>query len=124
MTAKRFSKLVESAVEGLPREFLDLLENVSITVADYPSIYQTRRSGVKGLLLGLYEGVPQTRRGNYTGVPPDKITIFKLPILYIAKSSADVERIVRDTVVHEIAHHFGMDELQVRSAEAKRGARN
>ena len=71
------------------------------------------------MLLGLYEGVPQTRRGRYGigGHLPDKITIFKIPIERIARSKVHLIQIVVNTVRHEIAHHFGMDEHRVRDAE-------
>ena len=69
----------------------------------------------------MYEGVPQGERGtNYTGVIPDKITIFKKPIEDEASDEKDIREIAKDTVWHEIAHHFGMDESRVRQAETKR----
>jgi predicted Zn-dependent protease with MMP-like domain len=101
---------------------LDKLDNVAITIDDEPSYYQMNRADVAHgfTLFGLYEGVAQNRRGNYTAVLPDKITIFKNPMLRAARSLEDLKEIVRNTVWHEIAHHFGFDESEVRAAEAKR----
>ena len=122
MNDEEFAKVVEAAAKNIPEEFQDKLENVSIVVEDFPTPYQLnklRARGERGMLLGLYEGVPQIRRGRYGigGHLPDKITIFKLPIERIARSKVHLIQIVVNTVKHEIAHHFGMDEHQVRDAE-------
>jgi len=72
-------------------------------------------------LFGLYEGIPQTQRGiNYSAVLPDKITIFQRPIEEAAHDEKDIKEIVKNTVWHEIAHHFGMSEDRVRQAEIRR----
>ena len=123
---KEFEEMVNSGIQAIPDRFLGKLDNVSIVVEGMPSLRQFRKSG-KGrgvLLLGLYEGVPQTARGRYNLALPDKITIFKKSIEFLARSREHAERIVRDTVWHEIAHHFGMDEGRVRAAERKRGRRS
>lgn len=122
MNDEEFAKIVEAAVKNIPEEFQDKLENVSILVEDLPTpnqLNKLRARGERGMLLGLYEGVPQTRRGRYGigGHLPDKITIFRLPIERIARSKIHLIQIVVNTVKHEIAHHFGMDEQQVRDAE-------
>ena len=124
MDDSQFEKLVENSIALIPKEFLDKLENVTILIEDIPSNYQIaklQKRGERGILLGLYEGVPQTKRGRYGvgGQLPDKITIFKKSILYLARSREDVRRIVQETVVHEIAHHFGMDEKMIRQAKSK-----
>lgn len=118
MDDKDFEYLVERALEDIPSEFKEKLENVSIVTADWPSRYQLAKVGGKGFLLGLYEGVPQTRRGRYGvgGTLPDKITIFKIPILRISRTLEDVIRQVRSTVIHEVGHHFGLSEAEVRKA--------
>lgn len=122
----KFETLVEEAIEEIPEEFLEKMENVSIVVEDWPRRDQLSRiwkKGQHGMLLGLYEGIPQTRRGRYGvgGHLPDKITIFRIPILRISRSEEHLKQIVKGTVIHEIAHHFGMDEHQVRHAEYHRG---
>lgn len=112
MDRERFEQLVNEGVEEIPEKFLRLLDNVGIVIEDKPT---------RTPLFGLYEGVPHTRRGpNYFGVLPDKITIFMQPILELAQNEEEVRKIVRDTVWHEIAHHFGFDEKEVRKAEKKR----
>ena len=117
MEDKDFEKLVNQALDSLPQEFLEKLENLNVTIADLPTPAQIR--GRRGLLLGLYEGIPQTRRGRYGigEILPDKITIFKIPILMISSSPKDVREKVRDTVIHEIAHHFGLSEEGIMKAK-------
>jgi predicted Zn-dependent protease with MMP-like domain len=124
MDDKDFENIIKKAVEGLPSEFKDKLENVSIVYADFPSVEQikqvSRHRGV-GLLLGLYQGIPQTKRVNYGIGPtlPDKITIFKIPLLSISKNYEEAAENIRNTVIHEIAHHFGMSEEDIEKAKLK-----
>ena len=123
MEEQRFRELVEEALDGLPEEYAKKLNNVGVIVEDWPTPQQRMKLRLPpwALLFGLYEGIPQTRRGgNYTMVLPDKITIFKYPMLSIARSFSDLKEIVKNTVWHEIAHHFGMDESAVRQAEKAR----
>lgn len=120
---EKFEQLVAEGVEAIPNRFRRRLENVAIVIEDEPSPTQLRRQRLTNprSLFGLYEGVPKARRGaGYSGVLPDKITIFKRSIEYAAARPDDVRRLVRDTVWHEIAHHFGLGESRVRRAEAKR----
>ncbi|MEJ0021402.1 MAG: metallopeptidase family protein [Candidatus Doudnabacteria bacterium] len=126
MNDEEFEQLVNDGIEAIPQKFLDLLNNVAIVIEQEPNPEQIQKHNlVHGrTLLGLYEGVPQSRRGaNYTAVLPDKITIFRGPILRIAVEPDRIKQMVKDTVWHEIAHHFGMDEAEVRKAETKRRAR-
>ena len=106
-----FYELVERALEELPPELAELLENVAIVVDDWPD-YSTPlvTEESNNVLYGLYEGVPLTQRGvGYQGFLPDKITIFRGP-LERDFSREELEEQVRITVVHEIAHHFGFGE--------------
>lgn len=97
-----FGRLVEAALDGIPAELGRLMRNVAVMVEDASSDPR---------LLGLYEGVPLTERTtSYGGVLPDRITIFRLPILRRCRSLDDVVREVRRTVVHEVAHHFGISD--------------
>lgn len=126
MNDEEFEQLVNDGIEAIPQKFLDLLNNVAIVIEQEPNPEQIQKHNlVHGrTLLGLYEGVPQSRRGaNYTAVLPDEITIFRGPILRIAVEPDRIKQMVKDTVWHEIAHHFGMDEAEVRKAETKRRAR-
>lgn len=122
MDHNEFEKIVEEGVSSIPREFLDKLKNVAITISDEPTYEQVQKFHLQHgfTLFGLYEGVPGTRG---TGMLPDKITIFRLPILYAARSIEDMREIVKHTVWHEIAHYFGMDERKVRELERKRRER-
>jgi predicted Zn-dependent protease with MMP-like domain len=122
-----FEKMVEAGIAAIPEKFLQKLDNVAIVMENEPTPAQLEKLKLrKGwTLFGLYEGVPQAARGNhYTSVVPDKITIFRRPIETAAESEEEIKEIVKNTVWHEIAHHFGMNEGEVRRAEAKRRRRN
>lgn len=103
MEADDFERLVDRAVEGVPRRFLDMLDNCVIVVEDEPPRDEPE-------LLGLYEGVPITERGEYAGALPDRITIFRGPTLRACATEDEVRHQVQVTVVHEIAHFFGIDD--------------
>jgi len=123
MERSNFEKLVQEGVELIPEKFLAKLENVAIVVEDEPTEEQKKklRLGEKFALFGLYEGVPQTKRGpNYGMTLPDKITIFQKPIEQFAPADEEIRQIVKNTVWHEIAHHFGSDEQRVKEAERKK----
>jgi predicted Zn-dependent protease with MMP-like domain len=107
MSSERFEELVADALDEVPSELLDLMDNVVILVVDDPPADQPD-------LLGVYEGYSLTDRGwNYTGVLPDRILIFRNPILGICEDEDDVVEEVAVTVVHEIAHHFGIDDARL-----------
>lgn len=104
MSRARFEELVGDALDLVPEELLKLMDNVVVLVEDNPD-------GAEGNLLGLYEGYALTSRGwDYAGVLPDRITIFRNPTLGICDTEEDVIDEVATTVVHEIAHHFGIDD--------------
>lgn len=104
-----FYELVERALEGLPPELAELLDNVAIVVDDWPD-HSSPLVGEDDTLYGLYEGVPLTERGSgYYGILPDKITIFRGPLERDFRQE-ELEEQIRITVVHEMAHHFGFDE--------------
>jgi predicted Zn-dependent protease with MMP-like domain len=102
----RFARLVSRALDDLPAEFRDRMRNVEVVVEDTPSEDQLREHGE---LLGLYEGVPLTDRRDEPWLP-DRIAIFRKPIEAMSASPKVQARIVRDTVIHEIAHHFGISD--------------
>ena len=107
MDRERFEELVGDALDAVPAELLDLLENVVILVEDDPPPEDPD-------LLGVYEGHALTERGwDYSGVLPDRIVIYRNPILAICDSDDDVVDEVSVTVVHEIAHHFGIDDARL-----------
>lgn len=118
LTDEEFESAVMDAIDSIPEEFLDDLENVAIVVADEPEEEDFDGDGYfteSGDLLGLYDGLALTERdmGYGTGDYPDTITIFKGPHERLGDSRAYVLEEVRKTVVHEIAHYFGLDEDQV-----------
>ncbi len=120
MDRERFEWAVARAVESLPEEFITRLENIDVVVEDYPTQRQLASVGLRRgqTLLGLYEGVPLTKRGAHYGlVPPDKITIFQKPIQakcrYDVKITAEIQRVLQ----HEIAHHFGIGDARLRQLE-------
>lgn len=122
MPDHQFEEIIADAIDRLPKKYLDALDNVAITMADLPTPEQAHKLRLRCEydLFGLYEGIPKTKRGNsYTGVLPDKITIFKLPIISRAKSFEDIQRQVRRTVWHEVAHHYGLDHGDIHRLEAK-----
>ncbi|OGO00829.1 MAG: hypothetical protein A2Y58_05365 [Chloroflexi bacterium RBG_13_51_52] len=113
METQQFEQLVAKAIESLPEEFRERLENIDVIVADYPTRDQLHHSGSgrNETLLGLYEGVPLTLRSHgYGFVMPDKITIFQKPIEAACRNDAQVTSRIRQVVLHEIAHHFGIDD--------------
>ena len=122
MTIKDFEKLVNKGIEVIPKRFLERLDNVDIVIEKEPTPAQLRKLKIRSgsFLFGLYEGIPKTKRRGYGQVLPDKITIFKNPIERLARSKEEIKKIVKDTVWHEIAHHFGMDEKRIREAESHR----
>ena len=113
--------MVARALDDLPLEFKSRLENVDVVVEDYPTSRQlgSVKLGDRTQLLGLYEGVPQTKRGRHYGMAvPDKITIFQKPIEAKARSDEGIESEIQRVVRHEIAHHFGSNEETLRRLEA------
>jgi len=125
MKTEEFEKLVKEGIAAIPKEFLDKIVNVAIVVEDNPTPHQLKKLEIKNsyVLFGLYEGIPRTKRWEYGQVAPDKITIFKNPIISLARSDEEIKKIVKDTVWHEIGHYFGMNEDQVREAEKRRNSR-
>lgn len=116
MDEPQFQKLVEEALDSLPKEFAQKLDNVAVTFQDFPTLYQIQKSKLKpySLLFGLYEGVPQTKRGVYYSAVPDKITIFKNAIESVSRTDEEIKERVRQTVIHEIGHHFGLSDADMK----------
>ena len=112
MDEGKFRQLVEGAIDSLPEEFARKLNNVSVVIEDAPSpqLLRSLKLPAWALLFGLYQGVPQTKRVGYSGVLQDKITIFKNPIERVARTEEEIKAQVRETVIHEIGHHFGLSE--------------
>ncbi len=119
MNREKFEQLVKLGIEEIPEKFLKKLDNVDIIIEDEPTPAQRKKLNLKEnvQLFGLYQGVPKTKRRNYAWVLPDKITIFKNPIEKVYSSEKQIREKVKQTVWHEIAHHFGLDEQRVRQAQ-------
>ncbi len=123
MDYEKFTELVSKAIDTLPAEFLDMLENVDVVVEDNPTPEQMEKakSGEEVGLLGLYEGVPQTRRTTgYSMVLPDKITLFQKPIEVICRNDEEVYMQIQKTLKHEIAHHFGISDERLEEFEKEK----
>lgn len=117
---EQFDQLITRAMDELPQRYIRGLDNVAIVYADDPTPEQKEKMHLDNnhLLLGLYEGIPMTKRGaGYTFVLPDKITLFKYPIAAVSHDNASLFEQVKRTLWHEIAHFYGlshadMDKLQ------------
>jgi predicted Zn-dependent protease with MMP-like domain len=106
VSEERFEELVSEALDSLPPEFASHIDNVAVMVED---------GTTESPLLGLYQGIPLTKRtAGYSGVTPDRITIFRLPILARSRTEDDVREQVRRTVLHEVGHYFGIGDGRLR----------
>jgi predicted Zn-dependent protease with MMP-like domain len=114
VTRQRFEEFVSDALDSIPREIALDMENVAVLVEDWPAPGQGAGDG--RTLLGLYEGVPATKRGplGYSGVMPDRITIFRGPLCERARDEDDLAAQVHMTVLHEVGHYFGMSDARLR----------
>ncbi|MEL7058901.1 MAG: metallopeptidase family protein [Acidobacteriota bacterium] len=110
-----FQVLVEKALDGLPSQFAEMLDNVAVVVEDEPDPEILREMGFddEEELLGLYQGVPQPVRETGMMELPDKVSIYRGPLLRICDSRRELIREVRDTVVHELGHHFGLSDEEM-----------
>ena len=112
LTDERFDALITRAMDELPQEYIRGLHNVAIVMADEPDDAQREKLKLRHghLLLGLYEGIPRTARtGNEAGALPDKITLFKYPILAMSHDEDSLFEQIKRTLWHEIAHYYGLD---------------
>jgi len=120
LTRKEFEEAVVRALEMLPPSLKKRMENIDVVIEHQASPDLLSEMGLQSPfdLLGLYQGVPLNRRGFYYGnVLPDKITLFRLPIESICSTKQEVEEKVREVVVHEIGHYFGLDEDRLEELE-------
>lgn len=121
LSLAQFEKLVVEALELLPKYFQEKMENVEVLVKPWPSKDDLRSAGVplNHTLLGLYSGIPLTERThNYGLVPPDTITLYQGPIEQAASNRDEIAEVVRHTVIHEFAHHFGISDERLRELGA------
>lgn len=116
VSQQEFEKLVERALEEIPRQFLDLLENIAIAVEDEPATTDLEEGEIdeEGELLGIFRGVPSIHQSwESFGELPGEIVLFRGPILRCCESREQVVEEVRDTVVHELGHYFGLDDHEM-----------
>ncbi len=121
MDREEFEKVVVAVFDSLPAKFHATMDNVHIVVEELPATRSNARRGIRtgGLLLGLYEGVPLTRRGVDYGmypVVPDRITLFRRNIEAVAHDDQELRAKIREVLIHEIGHYYGMSETEIRRA--------
>lgn len=122
MTDEEFEQVVKTAMDGIPERYASNLKNLAFVIEDEPSEEQRRQLHLHDgqTLFGLYQGIPLTERNNnYSGVLPDKITIFKNPALAVANSTQQLNEMIRNTVWHEVAHYFGLDHGRIHELEGR-----
>ncbi len=125
LTDVEFDQLISRAMDELPQKYIKGLDNVAIVYADDPDEHQRVTSHLTegSLLLGLYEGIPLTKRGaGYTFVLPDKITLFKNPILAVVRTERQLFEQIKRTLWHEIAHYYGLDHDRIDVLQNNHGA--
>jgi predicted Zn-dependent protease with MMP-like domain len=113
----RFERLIAEALDSLPLEFQEKMQNVDVVIKDWPTSEEVARAGLRRsqTLFGLYEGVPQTKRTSRYGlVLPDKITIYQGPVETSCRTAEQVRRKVRHVLLHELGHHFGISDERLR----------
>jgi len=122
LTRTEFEEIVVSALKRLPKFFRKKMKNVDVVVEDRASRELLSEMGLRSPfeLLGLYQGVPLDRRGFYYGnVLPDKITLFQIPIESMCQTKEELEERVREVVIHEVGHYFGLDDKKLRELESE-----
>lgn len=122
LSDEQFDILISRAMDELPQRYIKGLDNVAIVYADEPTPEQTQRMKLDHhhLLLGLYEGIPLTHRGSgWSGMLPDKITLFKKPILAVTSDDASLFEQIKRTLWHEIAHYYGLDHARINELQAR-----
>ena len=122
LSRREFEELVIVALKELPKFFKKRMKNIDVVVEERasPELRQQMKLERSSELLGLYQGLPIDRRGFYYGnVLPDKITLFQTPIESICRSREEIEEKVREVVVHEVGHYFGLDDKRIRELESE-----
>jgi predicted Zn-dependent protease with MMP-like domain len=121
ITDADFEALVAEAVAQVPQPYQDRLDNIAFIVEEEPSPAQRQKMALRPgeTLFGLYEGVPLPNRGGVTKLLPDKITLFKNPLLAVSPDLAQLKRRIGHTVWHEVAHYFGLDHGQIDALDNK-----
>jgi predicted Zn-dependent protease with MMP-like domain len=121
ITDEQFEKYIDDAVDALPELYRSNIKNVAFLMADEPSLQQREelKLACNQTLFGLYEGVPLSRRGGQPTLLPDRITIFKIPLMYASQDEAQLKQNIRRTVWHEVAHYYGLDHDKIHAIERR-----
>jgi predicted Zn-dependent protease with MMP-like domain len=116
---EQFQELIDKAFDSLPRTHRDRVQNMAILFADEPTVDQRRELQLRNdqTLLGLYQGIPLSQRQGRESLLPDRITLFKLPLLMRAHDERSLYEDIRHTLWHEIAHYYGLDHDKIRALE-------
>lgn len=118
---KEFEQIVSKAIDGIPKRYLDRLENVAFIVED--EVNKEKRAqlglGPHDMLFGLYEGAPLPMRQGQTKLLPDKITLYKKPLLAVSRNSTELKQQIKKTIWHEVAHYFGLGHGRINELEQK-----
>lgn len=116
---ERFQQLINEAIESLPQERMEYVQNVAFLFEDEPTPEQRTKLELRHdqTLLGLYEGIPLSRRQGNTTTLPDKITLFRLPLCASAQTIEELREAIRHTMWHELAHYFGLDHADISRLE-------
>lgn len=119
VTDEQFHEMVDRAFESLPRTHRDAVKNVAIIIEDFPSDAQRQELKLRcdQTLLGLYSGVPLPQRQGRNDLPPDVITLFKMPLLAESSDEKELYANIHHTLWHEVAHYFGLDHSQIHALE-------
>ena len=118
---KQFEEIVAGAIDAIPPPYIDRLENVAFIVEDQPTEEQNRKLGLRchDLLFGLYEGVPLPQRMGSSKLLPDKITLFKKPLISTSKDFDELSQNIKHTIWHEVAHYYGLGHKRIHELERK-----
>ncbi|MEJ0073111.1 MAG: metallopeptidase family protein [Candidatus Saccharibacteria bacterium] len=118
-TDEHFQELIDRAFDSLPKIHRDRVQNVAILFADWPTPQQREELKLRHdqTLLGLYEGTPLAQRQGRTSIYPDRITLFKYPLLTQAHDEKSLQEAIRHTLWHEIAHYYGLNHDQIHELE-------
>jgi predicted Zn-dependent protease with MMP-like domain len=122
LSDEQFEDFLDEAIKAVPEPYNKRLENIAFLIEDYPSAEQRQKLNLypNETLFGLYEGVPLTKRGGALKLLPDKITVFKQPLLAVSRTPAQLRRNIGHTIWHEVAHYFGLDHDRIHRLDAKR----
>ena len=119
ISEEQFQELIDKAFDSLPKTHRDRVQNVAILTADFPDEQQRREASLQPYqtLLGLYQGVPLSQRQGRPSLYPDRITLFKYPLLMQATNEQELYDAIRHTLWHEIAHYYGLNHSQIHDLE-------